>query len=85
MFPWDLIEILFVNSVLGGVEPGSWCVWQTEHVDNVLESVILSILRFLSHSNTVSPERMEAVAVRWHSSFHPIPLADDFSREVGRR
>lgn len=69
----------------GDLNPGAGASGRLEHVDKVLKSFILSILRFLSHSDTVIPEGMEAVAVRWHSSLHPIQPADDFSREVGRR
>lgn len=49
-------------------------------MDNVLESFILSIVRFTLL--LASPERMEAVAVRWHSSLYPLPPADCFSRGV---
>lgn len=65
----------------GGFELGGACIWQTKHVDNVSSSFILSILRLTLL--LASPERMEAVAVRWHSSPYPLPPADGFSRGVG--
>lgn len=85
VFPGNLIEILFVCSVLRGFEPrtcayGRLNIWIMYYNLSFSQSGVL-----LSYLNAVSPERMEAVAVRWRSSLYPIPLADGFSRGVGRQ